>query len=406
LIISDQRMPQMTGAQFFEEANKISPSAIRFLLTGYSDMEAVIDAVNKGEIHRYLTKPWNDDDLILQVRQGLEQFELVLENGRLLDLTKEQNHELSELNRDLEKKVKERTREIDQKNEELNSVNVKLEDSFIHIIGVLSSFVETLNPELGKHMKMVATLSKKIAEEYGLSRKEIEEIKIAGMLHDIGLLSLPKKLIKKDERELSEKELEMFILHPTIGQMCLQSVHNLEKVGEIILHHHEHYDGSGFPNRVAGEEIPIGARIICAVSDFCKMSTNWPSDVGGILKKAKIYMGDSANELLVADRNKLVVDIENRILLSRGSKKYDPAVVLMLLDRTESNKNEQEKSAIVQVHFNDLKEGMALASTLRTIDGREVLAAGTPLNKRLLTGIKRLGQGKAIKEHVHILKND
>ncbi|MBT7713904.1 MAG: response regulator [Deltaproteobacteria bacterium] len=78
LIISDQRMPQMTGAQFFEEANKISPSAIRFLLTGYSDMEAVIDAVNKGEIHRYLTKPWNDDDLILQVRQGLEQFTPVL----------------------------------------------------------------------------------------------------------------------------------------------------------------------------------------------------------------------------------------------------------------------------------------------------------------------------------------
>ena len=91
LIISDQRMPQMNGAQFLERAKKIFPDAIRFLLTGYSDMDAVVDAVNKGEIHRYLTKPWNDDDLLLQVRQSLEQFELLVENRRLLKLTNRQN---------------------------------------------------------------------------------------------------------------------------------------------------------------------------------------------------------------------------------------------------------------------------------------------------------------------------
>ena len=106
LIISDQRMPEMTGAQFLEQAKKIFPDALRFLLTGYSDMDAVVDAVNKGEIHRYLNKPWNDDDLLLLVKQALQQYELVFENRRLTALTLKQNEELNALNQGLEKKVK------------------------------------------------------------------------------------------------------------------------------------------------------------------------------------------------------------------------------------------------------------------------------------------------------------
>jgi len=101
LIMSDQRMPEMTGARFLEKASKIFPDAIRFLLTGYSDMDAIVDAVNKGEIYRYLTKPWNDDDLLIQVKQGIAQYEMVLENRRLNQLTKKKNKELKELNEDL-----------------------------------------------------------------------------------------------------------------------------------------------------------------------------------------------------------------------------------------------------------------------------------------------------------------
>ncbi|MDO9110071.1 MAG: response regulator, partial [Desulfatirhabdiaceae bacterium] len=103
LIISDQRMPAMTGAQFLEKARTLAPEAIRFLLTGYSDVKDILDAVNKGEIHRYLTKPWNDDDLLLQVRSALEAYELKVENRRLNALTAQQNEALTELNQDLER---------------------------------------------------------------------------------------------------------------------------------------------------------------------------------------------------------------------------------------------------------------------------------------------------------------
>ena len=109
LIISDQRMPGMNGAQFLEAAKEICPDAIRFLLTGYSDVDAIIAAVNEGEIHRYFTKPWDENELIVKTRQSLKQFELKRENRRLQILTVEQNDQLNKLNRDLEKKVAERT---------------------------------------------------------------------------------------------------------------------------------------------------------------------------------------------------------------------------------------------------------------------------------------------------------
>ncbi|MBT8373859.1 MAG: response regulator, partial [Deltaproteobacteria bacterium] len=202
LIISDQRMPEMTGARFLEKARKIFPDAIRFLLTGYSDMDAIVDAVNKGEIHRYLTKPWNDDDLLIQVKQGIAQYEMVLENRRLNQLTKKQNKELKGLNEDLEQKVIQRTKKIEQKKEQLKESHIKLEKSFKDTIRLLASLIESLNPALGKQTKNVARFSKRIAEELGVEQETIDNIEMAGMIHDIGLLGLPEKLCAMDEKDM------------------------------------------------------------------------------------------------------------------------------------------------------------------------------------------------------------
>ena len=130
LIISDQRMPEMTGAQFLEKARTLAPDAHRFLLTGYSDVNDILDAVNKGEIHRYLIKPWNDNDLLLQVRSALEAYELKAENRRLNALTAQQNEALTELNQNLETNIRERTLEILLKSQALEEANTSLERSF------------------------------------------------------------------------------------------------------------------------------------------------------------------------------------------------------------------------------------------------------------------------------------
>ncbi len=406
LIISDQRMPGMTGAQFLEEAKRISPGAIRILLTGYSDMDAIADAINKGEIHRYLTKPWNDDDLLIQIRQALEQYELRVENKRLLALTKKQNRELNELNKHLEEKVAERSREIIEKNKELQEINKKLEKSFLNAIGLLSSLIETLNPKLGEYMGQVAPLARELAEEYGLDQKELDQIEIAGMLHDIGLLGLPERILDKDEDDMSEKDFHMFSQHPAIGQICLQPIESLDQVGAIILSHHEHYDGSGFPAGLKGEEIPIGARIIGVVADYCKIVKTWPTDVNQIMAKARKYIGPSAYNITFTDTKNLINDVAKRMLLVHATQKYDADIVMKLVrklepDETDRKKQQKEKE-VVSIHFDDLKEGMVLAKSLCVTDGRLLLRRGITLNRSLISTIHRLWKGNVIEGPIHV----
>ncbi len=122
LIISDQRMPGMSGSEFLEKAKEISPDTIRFLLTGYSDMDAITDAVNKGSIHKYISKPWDNKDFEKKVLSALNQFELAIENERLFKLAKEQNAKLYQLNSDLKKSSAAHGHEIAELNREMEQL--------------------------------------------------------------------------------------------------------------------------------------------------------------------------------------------------------------------------------------------------------------------------------------------
>jgi response regulator RpfG family c-di-GMP phosphodiesterase len=130
LIISDQRMPGMEGSEFLEKAKEITPNTIRFLLTGYADVDAVTRAVNKGSIHRYLSKPWSNKEFIETVKAGLEQYELVMENDRLFKLAKAQNTKLFALNTDLKKSSAVHQKAIIQKDKEIAELNKRMEIGF------------------------------------------------------------------------------------------------------------------------------------------------------------------------------------------------------------------------------------------------------------------------------------
>ncbi|MCG8615568.1 MAG: response regulator [Desulfobacterales bacterium] len=130
LIISDQRMPGMTGAQFLEKAKEAAPDTLRFLLTGYADVDAVTAAVNKGSIHRYIAKPWNNKEFIETVKAGLEQYELIVENDRLFKLAKAQNTKLYTLNKELKKSTAVHHKAISQRDKEIANLKKKLEIGF------------------------------------------------------------------------------------------------------------------------------------------------------------------------------------------------------------------------------------------------------------------------------------
>ena len=130
LILSDQRMPGMEGSVFLEKAKEIAPDTIRFLITGYADVDAVTDAVNKGSIHRYIAKPWDNKILAETVRTGLEQHELIMENHRLFALAKDQNTKLYTLNTDLKKSAAVHQKAIVQKDKQVAELNARLEKGF------------------------------------------------------------------------------------------------------------------------------------------------------------------------------------------------------------------------------------------------------------------------------------
>lgn len=391
MIISDQRMPEMNGAQFLEKAKSIYPDAIRYLLTGYSDLDAVIDAVNKGEIHRYLTKPWNDEDLVLQVKQSLEHFELTSENRRLTALTIEQNKKLNELNRGLEQKVQERTREVVEKNKALEKVNQMLEASFMDSIRLLVSLVEILNPRLGKQMRQVAQLARQVAEMLDLEKAELDKIEMAGLIHDIGLLGFPEALLSKEIQQMSEEQGRLYCDHPTIASIILENVEKLEGVGEIVLYHHEYVNGKGFPNGLKGSQIPLGSRIILAASDYCRILSTWPRDLRKLMTftrrhfDAEIWKSFTISD----DPDAIIEEAAEKKLLMDCNQKYDVEVVSALMKQVRQNKNIDPTYV---VRLEEVKAGMVLMEDLKLNDGRLLLTRGTRLKATSIESIISIGE--------------
>lgn len=401
LIISDQRMPEMTGSEFLEKAKELFPDAIRFLLTGYSDMDAVIQAVNKGKIHRYLTKPWNDDDIRIQVKQGLKQLELVEENRDLQKLTKLQNKELNELNSDLEQKVVERTRAVIQKHKQAQLLNQKLEKSLKETIHLLSSLVDITDPALGRYMRHVSLMAMAIAKEYELDKEERNQVEMAGLIHDIGLIGLPQSILLKDESHMSEDEYHRFSQHPLVASICMENIEQLREVAYIVLHHHEYFNGSGFPDGLSQDKIPIGSQIIGVVGAYYKIIDLWPQEIKGIIKTAHKVFGAEAKNFSIDEPRKMLSELAERYLLMESNKKYNPEIVTHIIKRI--NQNPKDSKDIIMISLENLEEGMVLAKNLRLKDGRLLLEKGTIIKKRSINPLQDVAKRHLLDNQVAIL---
>jgi putative nucleotidyltransferase with HDIG domain len=328
LIISDQRMPVMNGVQFFAKAKEIFPDAVRILLTGYADNDAIIDAINKGGIHLYFTKPWREEELIAHIKQSLSQTELLMENRRLVELTKKQNEELVELNKTLEEKVKEKTSDILAKAEELKGSYEKAQIILDGTVKTMSKIVETRDPYTSGHEIKVAIISCKIAEEMRLSKEQIKAIHIAATLHDIGKISVPSEILTKPGR-LSDLEMEIIKTHCRVAYDILKTIKFPYPVADIILQHHERMDGSGYPQGLKRKSILLEARIIGTADVIEAMASHRPY---------RPALGvDASMEEIVKYKGKLydsaVVDACLKIYKTAGKEAF------VQTEDSESNKN-------------------------------------------------------------------
>lgn len=144
VVISDQRMPEMSGTDFLKQVKELYPHTIRIILTGYTDVDTISESINQGHIYKFFLKPWNDQHLTLEIRQALEQYDLVQANKRLHQQTIEQNEELRTINEDLERLVAERTESLEIQNQALQLSHAILNDLPIPIIGISTDMMIAL----------------------------------------------------------------------------------------------------------------------------------------------------------------------------------------------------------------------------------------------------------------------
>ncbi len=255
LILSDQRMPEMTGTEFLQQAALLLPDAPRMILTGYADMSAAIAAINQGGAQRFLVKPWNEQELLLAVRDGLQRYQLVRENQRL-------KKELEEWNASLKQRVLQQTALLRKKLEESRQQVDRPQKSGDAIIFMFADLLEQRSKKLGKQSRNVVALVESMTTALNLPQSKRDIIRNAALVHDLGLLSAPDGVIAKNTEMLTNDELAEYRAHAVKGQQILKVSEELDEIGLIIRHHHEEFEGNGFPDGLAGEHIPLGSRII------------------------------------------------------------------------------------------------------------------------------------------------
>jgi response regulator RpfG family c-di-GMP phosphodiesterase len=270
VILSDQRMPEMSGVDFLSSVRDRHNDVVRMMLTGYTDMTIAVEAINKGEIFRLITKPWNDDELKATLRQAFDHHDLKAEIKRLNQITREQNFKLQDMNKNLEENVRDRTKQLDGKNTELRT-------AYIQTIRALAEAIDAKDAYTRGHSERVAVYASRLGGQMGLRKELLERIYFAGLLHDVGKIGIPDAIITKPDR-LTREEYEEIKKHPEIGAKILEPVEFLRSIVPCVRHHHEWYDGcqSGYPDRLAGDLIPLPSRVILVADTVEAMTSDRP----------------------------------------------------------------------------------------------------------------------------------
>ena len=270
VVVSDQHMPGKSGVQLLKRVRELYPDVVRIMLTGYTEMNIAVDAINQGEVYRLMTKPWNDQDMRATVRHALDTWEMRREIERLNQVTQEQNAILEELNRHLELTVQDRTKELAEKHAELRH-------AYVSTVAALAEAVDAKDAYTRGHSERVGIYAARIARELECKASFIEQIYLGGLLHDIGKIGVPDQIIRKPGR-LTPEEYAIMKQHPEIGARILEPVSFLADIVPCVRHHHEWYDGSsaGYPDRLRGTQIPFPSRIILVADTVEAMTSDRP----------------------------------------------------------------------------------------------------------------------------------
>jgi len=351
VIMSDQRMPRMTGLEFFDKVKDIQPNASRILITGVLSLKTIITAVNEGEIYRFLSKPWIREELLATVHNAFQRFDLVVANERLQNDTLELNESLAEANAQLADKLK----EIRKAHDELDRAHLALGRNFDHALELSYRLVESYHPLLGKETASIVRLCQLMIDAGDFTPVQAHTLKVSAWLKNIGYMHIHRDLIhrfREDPEQLTYEEKLQMQNVPIQAQSMVSFVDHLREVGVTVRSQYERWNGTGYPDGIAGDLIPYAARFLSIATYYVE------SGLGR----------DEALEQLV----------------QHSGTYFEPEAVRLFIKATKPAK---VGSNIREVLFNELRPGMRLAKDIYSASGLLLLPENKTLDEATLKKI-------------------
>lgn len=371
LVLTDMRMPEMDGAEFLSAFNEIQPDVPKILLTGYADLESTISAINTGRIFAYLGKPWDDEELIRAAANALEQRQLRRERDSLLAQSEAQKAELASLNQQLQKRIAQSEAELEQ--------TVQMMDSLAHqeaapaapadsgaARSVLSSLAALPFADRPGYLNELTAKAVKLAEKLGISGAPLEDLRTAIALLGLGRLGLSGRARQLPMERLPRRDREDFQRYPAESARLAGQLPGMEAVARVIAHHREYTNGKGFPQRVAGDAIPLPSRIILVVMEYLDLRQ------GRLVPRH--YTDSEAR----------------RFLLDQRGKRYDTQVVNRFLETLPEAHYEEAETDKDGPALDRVKPGMVLRADLKLPDGTLIAPRGYHLDEALLDALGQL----------------
>jgi len=254
VVVSDYRMPEMNGAQFLERVRALDPRPARVLLTAATDPDVAAEAINRGGIHRLLGKPCDSATLLAVASQACESYHLARRNEELDRELRSHAEELERMNRTLESLVEERTASL---------------------LEGLTCALDYRDTETQWHSRRVALYSHRIAASLGIDGIDLLDVDRGALLHDIGKIGVRDAILLKPG-PLDPQEWEEMRRHAELGFRILRNIGYLSGARVIVLQHQEKWDGSGYPQRLKGRDIVVGARVFSVADTLDAITSDRP----------------------------------------------------------------------------------------------------------------------------------
>jgi len=268
LVLSDMRMPTMDGATLLGHISEINPSSKRFLLTGHADINLTVAAVNEGKISHYFAKPWDNYELVTELKDAFAAYMTGMKSKKLLRINKEKSAKLALLNSSMELEINKSKQKLALVSSKEAKNFERLKQTFNTFVGIYANSISLHTQETTRHNYRIASHARYLAEQQKCDRLLCFQIYIAGLLYEAGKFSLPQTLLAQPYEKLTHQEQTQFNCFYTTGAKLLSDVDELSFVVELIKHIPERYNGTGFPEHLSGDEIPLGSRIISLVTGF------------------------------------------------------------------------------------------------------------------------------------------